>query len=144
MIILSGSPKPILRASVQAQHYPTLLVLDTDAGLRELIKGAGEFDFLMPNTIAQIVLDSIMYEQHARMELQYAALELIRNELGDAHETAYIKLARLIHSFGEDVLQKLKYLRAYQNGYLYYQFHDWYGNDLVLQRLIVDNINPNL
>jgi hypothetical protein len=119
-------------------------VLDTDADLRKLIKDAGEFDFLMPNTIAQIVLDSIMYEQHARMELQYAALELIRNELGSAHENAHIKLARLIHDFGDGIVSRLKYLRAYQNGYLYYQFHDWYGNDLVLQRLIVDNINLNL
>jgi hypothetical protein len=133
-----------MRSSVSSQHYPTLLVLDTDSEFRHIEREATEFDFLMPNTIAQIVLDCIMYEQHAKMELQYAALELIRNHLGDDHESAQIKLARLIHDFGDSILQKLKYLRAYQKGYLYYQFHDWYGNDLVLQRLIVDNINPNV
>ena len=119
-------------------------MLDTDSELRNLEKQAGEFDFLMPNTIAKIVLECIIYEQHAKMELQYAALELIRNHLGSAHEAAQIKLAKLIHDFGDDVFQKLKYLHAYQNGYLYYAFHDWAGSDLVLQRLIVDNINPNL
>lgn len=85
-----------------------------------------------------------MYEKHAKVELAYSCMHLIAGHLGSSHELAHVKLARLIHDFGEEVISKLQHLRAYQNGYLYYQFHDWYGNDLVLQRLIVDNINSNL
>lgn len=121
-----------------------MLVLDTDSEIRRLLTETTEFDYIVPSAIAYNVLDAIMYEKHAELELQLACMDLVKRELGSMHEEAHIKLARLIHAFGASVYEKLKYLRAYQNGYLYYHFHDFIGNDLVLGRITVDNINPNL
>lgn len=103
-----------------------------------------KFTLGVKDMIATMVMESIMYEKRAQEELNYACLELVRNEIGTECEASYMRLSRLINVFGEDVLNKLKYLRAYQNGYLYYQFHDWAGNDLVLRHFNVESLNPNL
>lgn len=163
-----------MRSSAIRQHSPTFLVLDTDRELLGLLKEAKELDSLVPavqipgivtteepdeirhirlvekfplsvmDMIANVIMESIMYEQHARQELNYACLDLVKEELGTECVESWKRLANLINSFGEDILSKLQCLRAYQNGYLYYQFHAWYGNDLVLSRLDVEKINPNL
>lgn len=134
-------------------------MLDTDRELLNLLKQAKELDHLtstvpvsiiekftspLMEMIATVVMESIMYEQRAQDELSFACVELFMNELGTDCERSYKRLANLLNRFGVDVFEKLQYLRAYQNGYLYYQFHDWFGNDLVLRRLNVESLNPNL
>lgn len=141
------------------QHTPTFLVLDTDRECLTLLKQARELDHLLHHVpvsmiekftsplmemIATVVMESIMYEKRARDELNYACVELFMNELGSECENSYKRLAGLLNRFGEDVFTKLQYLKAYQNGYLYYQFHDWSGYDLVLRHLNVESLNPNL
>jgi hypothetical protein len=103
-----------------------------------------KFPHTVMDMIAQIVMESIMYEGRAQDELNYACVEMFMNELGTECETSYKRLANLLNRFGSDVFHKLRALKAYQNGYLYYQFHDWLGKDMVLRRLNVESLNLNL
>ena len=130
-------------------------MVDTDSELATLLWKARELESLVagspvmlvdkfPHTvmdmIATMVMESIHYEKQARDELNFACAELFMNQLGTECEQSYRRLANLVNRFGEDVLGKLRALRAYQNGYLYYQFHDWLGKDLVLRHLRTEHI----
>jgi hypothetical protein len=134
------------------------LVLDTDSELATLLWKARDLESLIPDTpvmlvdkfphtvmdmVAQIVMESIHYERTARDELNFACAEMFLNELGSSCEDSYRRFAGLLNRFGEEVLEKLRMMRAYQNGYLYYQFHDWLGRDMVLRHLHAEHI-PNL
>jgi hypothetical protein len=102
-----------------------------------------KFPHTVMDMVAQIVMESIHYEKQALHELNFACVDLFHEQLGTGSESSYTRLAGLINAFGESVLHKLRAMRAYQNGYLYYQFHDWLGRDMVLRHLHTDHI-PNL
>lgn len=144
-----------MRSTVHSQPPSTFLVLDTDGELATLLWKARELESLIPDTpvmlvdkfphtvmelVAQLVMESIHYERSARDELSFACAELFMNELGNECEESYRRLANLLNRFGEDVFMKLKTMKAYQNGYLYYQFHDWLGRDMVLRHLTRESI----
>lgn len=104
------------------------------------------FEYMLPEEdgIAELILQALMYERRATDELVYACMGVVEDAMGSDCVEDYLKLSKLIHQLGIAVFEKLQMLRAYQNGYLFYQFHNWYGKDMVLQRLTMDHINSIL
>lgn len=83
-----------------------------------------------------LILQSLTFEKNAELELAYNIMDELAQHMGDCiYDEAVIRAANETVAFGNYLYEQFKALSMYRNGYLFYQFHQWLGPDLVLRRL---------
>lgn len=143
MITLSSFPRyrTARVASInRASNIPDQLVLDTAHELSLLLNQLRHLPILSweADEVVQFVLDAIAYERKAPTELEYACLDLMREAMGTDYMADTQRAVQAVSGFGRSLVEQLQRLRVYQNGYLFYHFHSWCGQDLVLMRFTPD------
>jgi len=119
---------------------PELIILDTAGIVRPLDRSLRNYPTMNweMEEVFQFILNAITYESRAKDELEYGCLDLVREshstDLATDVQNAISDVARL----GRALIDQLRQIRAYHNGYLYYGFHSLMGGDLVLVRLFLD------
>lgn len=91
--------------------------------------------------IFQTVIEALAFEKNAQMELNYGCLDVIRHHLGSPYMEDFDNIAEAISDFGMEMLSYLKQMKAYKNGYLFYQYMQVLGADLVLVRIVPPLLN---
>lgn len=94
-------------------------------------------EFLSQEAV-DMILSYLHFEREAELEMGYGCLEMVDNFLGTAFADRTTDAANAMIALGTAILEQLRHIRAYQNGYLFYAFHSWCGKDLVLVRFTVD------
>ena len=131
---------------------PQFIVLDTAGQLSALIPKIQRFPFLMweRDELVSFILQAIAYECQAALELDYSCMEAVALTVGVSHKNQedfavaaqFVResdnAANAISQFGKTIVDQLKAIRAYKRGYLFYSFHSWAGNDIVLTKLYLD------
>ena len=131
---------------------PQFIVLDTAGQLSALIPKIQRFPFLMweRDELISFILQAIAYEQQAALELDYSCMEIVTPTVGVSHKNQadfavaaqFVQesdnAANAISQFGKAIIDQLRAIRAYSRGYLFYSFHSWAGNDIVLTKLYLD------
>jgi len=131
------------------------IILDTSKLIKDLrskITLLRELD-INETEIIQLVFQAIMFEENAELKLAHDCMDLVKSCLGDdyscnmpatvsrsdllASYTADVTgITNATYSFGCELLQQLKQLRAYRNGYLFYQFMKMLDKDIVLIKFV--------
>jgi hypothetical protein len=89
------------------------------------------------------VLQAIAYDQSAEITLELDVLDMVSQMVGGMWAADVELVAYGMVEFGQRLLQTLRYMNAYRNGYLSYQHGNWLGTDIMLHRLIVPELNLN-
>jgi SAM-dependent methyltransferase len=84
--------------------------------------------------VLQTVIQELMFEKNAQIDLAYCCLETVQHCLGEVYEAEAQIVASAINKFGEEIFRQLRDIRAYHNGYLFYQYMRILGNDIMLIR----------
>ena len=121
---------------------PQLVILDT----AELIKPLQELLARLPTAnwelseVVKFILSAITYERSARTELEYDCMNLVSADLANDPALAadITRALKDVVGFGYELVQQLRLIQAYHNGYLFYVFHSWVGGDMVLTKLHLD------
>lgn len=124
------------------QSLPSGIILDT-AGLVSLLRSKTHLLSVIEadeDSIFQTVLAALTYENDAEIELAYRCLDIVRQYLGYGyHGNDYNReiadLANAIVEFGNAIYKELRRLKAYHNGYLFYQYMQLLSKDIVLVRI---------
>lgn len=118
-------------------RLPTIIVLNTAAPLQEFKNSVSKAEFLLTDVdrIVELIIESLLYEKDSQYELAYRILDEIRGHIGDWYSNDLVAASNATVKFGNAILEQLLKYRLYHNGYLFYQFSSWLGNDLVLRRL---------
>lgn len=75
------------------------------------------------------LIEHLTYEQEASMMLNVYARD-VAEDVTYGLEAAW--LCDHIVSLGQQILQLLQMLRIYQQGYLFHQFVQWWGSDIIV------------
>ena len=131
------------------------LILDTAKLVNDLrirLKMLEELDF-KESEIINLIFQSIMFERDAEMELAYECMNIVKECLGPFHSgeinnslgTTYGIDVRVItnamYKLGSELIKQLQHLKAYNNGYLFFNFNQMLGKDIVLEKFIPPSIN---
>lgn len=140
-------------------ELPLVCILDTREQIRplllklQLIPGLSWDD----TDIIQRVMQSIQLEHRALSQLHDDCLALVARMTGSTHYDMVatpqgwqrvarssdgvtpwlnesVQIANALAELGSHLYYQLRSLGMYQNGYLYYQFRQWLGLDMVLER----------
>ena len=90
--------------------------------------------------ILEIIIQSIAFNRSAEIELDYNCLDIVSQYLGHAYSDDVTDIAKAMSIFGKTILEDLRQLGAYKNGYLFYQFFKMLGPDVILVKLVPPEI----
>ncbi len=90
--------------------------------------------------MAEYLLTPLAYESRVATELVNNSADIVMDFMGTPFEDQATELANLLNRTGEHIFNELQIAGAYQNGYLFYQYHGWCGLDLVLGRFTPQDI----
>lgn len=133
------------------------LILETTDLVRELrirLRLLEELDF-KEEEIIQLIFSSIMFEKDAELELAYECMNIVSECLGPMHHgeiqtgvgSVYSldvkSITSTMYVLGCELIKQLKHLRAYHQGYLFYQFMKMIGPDIMLAKFDPPKISEN-
>lgn len=135
------------------------VILDTRELITELDVSLSLLNYacVSINEIMELIFTSIMYEKRAKEELACACAELLKNSLGpyiniedlnriripkvvDEYGGDLTMMANIIYQLGDKINDELVRMKAYRNGYLFYQFLKMIDKDIVLEKFIPPTI----
>jgi len=135
------------------------IILDTSALIKELRSKITLLEELDINEfeIIQLILQSIMFEKDAEIRLANECMTLMKNCLGPScfesiQEnvinsrllTNYVNdvtsISNATYAFGCIIVNELRRIKAYRDGYLFYQFQQMLDKDIVLASFIPPKI----
>lgn len=90
------------------------------------------------------VLQNLSHENNAGEALQYGALDLVSQSMGTELDGDSLAIAHALVQFGYNLWDEFKRLGIYVNGYLHYQHGEWVGQDILLHRLLPDELGLQL
>lgn len=87
------------------------------------------------NQMAEYLMCGLAYEDKVEEQMANQCIDIVADFSGTPFEDDAVMLANLLNRAGEDIYLQLQELDAYTNGYLYYGFRGWCGDDIMLGRL---------
>ena len=90
--------------------------------------------------MAEYLLAPLTYESKVCEALVNNSADIVMNFMGTPFEDDAVELANMLNRTGEHIYNELVNAGAYQNGYLFYQYHGWCGLDLVLGRFTPSDV----
>lgn len=121
---------------------PEFIILDLGKPTREFIRflRTQEYHLFTEELyLIELVMQSMQYERDALMELAYSVMAEVDAALGTTEmPREWSSVANAVLKFGTQVYEQLCRHQIYRNGYLYYQFARWLGDDIVMQRLSLE------
>jgi len=120
---------------------PDSLILDSSQLIDKLRKGMRDCDITEETEIVDSVIQSLQFHKNALMELEFSCRMLIGQRMGMECVTDYEPIITAMATFGYALFEQLERLNAYNNGYLFYQFRQMLGADIVLMRIQPPELN---
>lgn len=93
--------------------------------------------------LLQLVVEALGYEKTAQMEIAYGCMDVIRQYLDVLCDEEFSVIAEALFIFGDALFAELKRVNAYRKGYLFYQYMQTLGNDIVLVKLVPPELNKH-
>lgn len=142
-----------------------LVIMDTHVRIEPLLRAIAKVPGISwdETEVIQTVMQCIQYEHRALSALHDKCLQLVGQCTGTSRydmvvspegwkKVGYsrdpdasvpwlnesVQIAGLLTELGMFLFTTLRMMGCYTNGYLFYQFKDWLGYDMVLQRFEVD------
>lgn len=133
-----------LQPSLQTPIGPDYLILNTSDLVTSLRKKLEPTD-ADEKEILNSIFQSLMYSKNAHLELEYSCYYILNQMFGYngecIHEPGVRPIIAELEKFGIELLEQLQRLNAYRNGYLFYQYMQMLGADIVLVRLVPPELN---
>lgn len=126
-------------------RQPEHIILDTAPLIKRLRAETAKLQEVdaEETEIIELVIQALMFRLTAHEELDYSCMEVVQKYLGCSIATPYFKssfmcdieeIVKAIRAFGLALYDELERLDAYTNGYLFYQYLQMTGADVVLVR----------
>lgn len=122
------------------KRTPDCIILNIGEIVKTLLNKIRQLNDLIPeeDSIMELVMESLAYEQNAMLELSYSVLDTMREAMGSIYDADVTVASNAVMQFGDAVFKELQRIKAYHNGYLHYQFLQWLESDVILVRLVVN------
>jgi hypothetical protein len=138
------NPLNLSRQSNQNNYSvePDHLILNTSAILKTLRQQieALESD---EHDILTSIFESLQYRnKDTPMEIEYSANWFISQKMGYECIPDFLPQIDAMTEFGNYMFNELQRMQAYRNGYLFYQYRQLIGNDIVLVKLVPPPLTP--
>lgn len=91
--------------------------------------------------VVECLIQALQYDHKVQTEIMCGAMDIMRHEFNihDREEAGLVASAMM--ELAEGIYNELQRIHAYQNGYLYYQYHSLDGRDVVMIRLSLPEIH---
>lgn len=127
------------------------LVISTREVIKPLLDVFQKYD-MDEDVLLGAVMHALEYERTARDELSFLCVTPVEQWLHEHNEFTYgeqvrycteaARLANALNKLGEHLIQQFKRYRLYTKGYLPYEYLRRMGNDLIVTRLMIPEIDP--
>lgn len=88
--------------------------------------------------VLESIIQSLQFDNKIEMEIMCGTMDMVRHDFNIHDREDVDVVATAVRELAEGVYGELQRLNAYQNGYLFYQYHSLEGRDIVMIRLQMD------
>ena len=140
---------PLFFRSVAPTITPDRVILDTTAliktlrtKLQQLHSDQLKEDLLSKeDRLVELLVEALQFNNmHLELELAVTCTDVLRSEFGICEDDLE-HVAHPLFDFGLGLYEIMQKLKAYQRGYMFYQFSQMLGPDVVIMRIMPPNIN---
>lgn len=137
--------------SSNLRHPADNIVVSTREVIKPLLDVFQKYD-MNEDSLFQAILEAIVKEHDAKNELALLCATPVGHWLHDpdgyllGETTLYaneaVRLANALHKLGDHLIRQLQRHQLYNRGYLPYQYQRRFGNDIVLTKLMLPELDP--
>jgi hypothetical protein len=91
--------------------------------------------------LLESIIQSLQFDNRVELELRCGSMDVVRCEFDIHNNEDLIIITEAVVELGYGIYCELQRLRAYQQGYLYYQYHGMDGYDIIMARFIPQPIH---
>lgn len=127
---------------------PDAIILNTNRAMkqfRECLKRL-QHDYLREEIghkevrVLESVIQALQFDKRVEMEVRFGAMDVLRAEFGIEDRDDLAVVTDAVLGLAYDMYSELVRLGAYQNSYLFYQYHSLVGQDVVMVRIVPPTI----
>jgi len=91
--------------------------------------------------VLESLIQALQYDNKVQTEIMCGTMDVIRHDFDIQDREDIGLVASALIELAEGLYLELQRVGAYQNGYLYYQYHSFEDRDLVMARLTLPEIS---